>query len=907
MSLKRRAWLTIGAVVLGGAGAVTVAIANPEDPEDRGAKPRKASVHELTLKGTGDSKRALPRTDTDPFSMVGVVWADPEATVDGKAEVRTRSRETGQWSSWLEVHLEQHLGAERDDDEAKLPGMSEPLWVGPSDAVEARVVRADGTAADGLPKGLELSLVDPGVTAKEAAAPGADAQNASFAVEETLTPTPTDSETATETPSGTPSETASESATETAAPTETATETATATPTDTTTPTATPTDTPSPTPTVPTAPPSTVNRPAMTLRAGWGPDKSLATNYSDPEYIEKIQAVFVHHTVGSNDYSCAESAALIRGIYAYHVTPREGYDGWKDIGYNFLVDKCGQIFEGREGGADLPVLGAHTYGFNSYSTGIALLGNFETGKPTTAALNSAARVAAWKLGQYGVSPNGSVTMTAAADTGVYKKGQQATLKTISGHRDGFATVCPGPTLYAKLPAIRTFATGAGRNSAVPTSDFNRDGISDLIVGLPKVSGNDGRVTVLPGSQNGPDAATKRTLDQGSPGVPGGSEAGDYFGYSNAWGDLNGDGHADLVIGAPGEDISQSDNGTVVAMYGPGLTTGKGHAITSSYRVGGDKLGYAVAAGDFNADGMDDVFSVAPGKPGRWWSWDSRSGKAKAGYLNTSAYTGAVGYPTSATGDFNKDGYTDVAVGFRDPGGKARLLWLKGSATGLQRVGVLAAPGGRSLATGDVNGDGASDLVVGQPYNSESGHTAKGGAVTVVYGSTTGLTSTGRKLYHQDTSGVPDSGESGDNLGWSVSVGDVNLDGYADILAGVPGEDVTRSGASRTNAGVALMVRGTASGPTSSGAVLIGQDTTDVPGVTETDDRLGSSVSLADLTGDTRADMVLGADGEDAENGTLLQLDNHVTKGILPSSSVYYGTYQLGSPKGIRIGLNVLTP
>ncbi|QNE75440.1 hypothetical protein F0344_13160 [Streptomyces finlayi] len=903
MSLKRRAWLTIGAVVLGGAGAVTVAIANPDAPEDHGAKPRKASVHELTLKGTGDSRRSLPRTDTDPFSMVGVVWADPEATVDGKAEVRTRSRETGQWSGWLEVHLEQHLGAERDDDEAKLPGMSEPLWVGPSDAVEARVVRADGTAADGLPKGLELSLVDPGVTAKEAAAPGADAQSASFAVEETVTPTPTDSETATATPSETPSETASETAT----PTETATETATATPTDTTSPPATPTDTPSPTPTVPTAPPSTVNRPAMTLRAGWGPDKSLATNYSDPEYIDKVQAVFVHHTVGSNDYSCAESAALIRGIYAYHVTPRSGYDGWKDIGYNFLVDKCGQIFEGREGGADLPVLGAHTYGFNSYSTGIAVLGNFETGKPTPAALNSAARVAAWKLGQYGVSPTGSVTLTAAADTGVYKKGAQATLKTISGHRDGFATVCPGPTLYAKLPAIRAYAAGAGRNSVVPTADFNRDGISDLVVGLPKVSGNAGRVTVVPGSQNGPDAASKRIIDQGSPGVPGGNESYDYFGYSNAWGDLNGDGHADLVIGAPGEDISQSDNGTVVAMYGPGLTTGKGHAITSSYRVGGEKLGYAVSAGDFNADGMDDVFAVAPGKPGRWWSWDSRSGKATAGYLNTTAYTGAVGYPTSATGDFNKDGYTDVAVGFRDPGGKGRLLWLKGSATGLQRVGVLAAPGGRSLATGDVNGDGATDLVVGQPYNSESGHTAKGGAVTVVFGSSTGLTSTGRKLYHQDTYGVPGGGESGDNLGWSVSVGDVDLDGYADILAGLPGEDLTRSGASRTNAGAALMVRGTASGPTSSGAVVISQDTPDIPGVTETDDRLGSSVSLADLTGDTRADMALGADGEDSENGTVLQLDNIAGKGILPSSGYYYGTYQLGAPKGVRIGLNVLAP
>ncbi|MGR8008757.1 FG-GAP-like repeat-containing protein [Streptomyces hypolithicus] len=909
--MKRRAWLTVGAVVLGGAGVVTVAVANPEaDPAQDGLKPRKAKVHSLTFKGSGSEKRDVARTGTEPFSLVGVTWADPDAEIDGKAEVRTRDRETGEWGDWLEVHLDQHLAEERDA-EAKLPGMSEPLWVGPSDAVEGRVLRADGTSSAGLPKGLELTLVDPGVTAKEAKAPGADAQSAAFSVDESATPTtqptPDESVTASETASSTPTptDTATESAS--ATPTDTAPPTDTATPTG--TPTTTPSPTPTPTPTVPTAPPSTVTRPPMTPRTSWGPDKSLAANYSDPEYIEKVQAVFVHHTVDSNNYSCSESPAMVRAIYAYQVTPRAGYEGWKDIGYNFLVDKCGRIFEGREGGADLPVLGAHTYGFNSYSTGVALLGNFETAKPTQPALDSVARVAAWKLGQYGVSATGTVTLTAAADTGKYKTGEKATLNTISGHRDGFATICPGATLYSKLPAIRKFASGAGRNSAIPTTDFNRDGITDLVVGTPKVASSDGSVHILPGGSDGPVAAARRTLNQGSPGVPGTSESDDRFGSSSAYGDLNGDGFADLIVGAPGENgaTGQANTGSVTALYGPGFASGKSYWTPSSTRTASEALGTAVASGDFNADGMSDVFSVAPGAPGRWYAWDSASGAAKSDYLNTAtSYTTAVSYAAATSGDFNRDGYADVAVSFRDTAGKGRVLWLKGSSTGLQRVDMLPTPGGRSLASGDLNGDGYTDLAVGQPSATESGHTAKGGAVTAVFGSSAGLTSAGTKTVHQDTTSVPGTGETGDDMGASVSVGDVDLDGYADILTGLPGENLTRSDVSYVNAGATLLLRSTSTGPTGTGAATYSQDTSGVPGAAETEDRFGSAVSLTDLSGYGRADLAIGADGEDSGNGTVLQLDNSSTSSVVTSSGVYYGTTALGTPAAAAVG-KVLNP
>ncbi|WP_405798217.1 FG-GAP-like repeat-containing protein [Streptomyces sp. NBC_01506] len=877
--MKRRVWLTVGAVVLGGAGVVTVAIANPpESPGKSGPQKRAAEVHTVPLSEGGATERELPSTSTEPFSLVGIGWDSATADIKGTAQVRTREAKSGKWSPWQTLELDSHGP---DTPEGKARGASEPLWVGPSTAVRVRV-----ESGRTLPKNLKLHIVDPGVSAAEAKNPADPVlDNAAFA-EPTDSPTPT--------------------STETSSPTPTPTDTGPPTPTD----TATPGPDPTPTPTKPTAPPSTVKRPPIIERAQWGADESMV---ADPaEYIDKVQAVYIHHTVGSNNYSCAESAAVIRGIMTYHVKT----EGWNDLGYNFLVDKCGRIFEGRGGGVDLPVKGAHTFGFNSYSTGIALLGDFEgdtatgkaAGRPTTAAQQSAARLAAWKLGQYGGNPKGSVTLVAQGDTGKYTEGQQATMSVISGHRDAFATACPGKNLYAKLPAIRDFAAGPGRNSAVPSADFNRDGINDLVAGLPRAASSDGSVTILPGTTDGPGSAARKTLNQGSPGVPGNSEAGDLFGSANAWGDVNGDGYADLIVGSPGENgtTGQTDTGTVAVLNGPGLNSGKGYWTDAATRTAGEKLGATVTSGDFNADGNADILSVAPGKPGRWWAWDGKSGAAKSGYLNSTAYTAATSYASAVSGDFNKDGYADAAINFRDPGGVGRLLWLKGSATGLQRAGVLDARGGRSLAAGDLNGDGYTDLAVGQPSTTESGHTLKGGAVTAVFGSSTGLTSTGRKSFGQDTTGVPDTGETGDDMGASVSVGDVNLDGYDDILTGLPGEDITRSAVARTNAGQVILLRGSSTGPTATGSAAYHQDTTGVPGATETDDRLGSSVSLTDLSGYSRADLAIGADGEDANNGTILQLDNSSTSGIVPSSGLYYGTTALGAPAGLRIG-QVLTP
>ncbi|NYV75727.1 FG-GAP-like repeat-containing protein [Streptomyces sp. UH6] len=884
--MKRRAWITLGAVLLGGGGVATYAMADPPDAApaaEQARDKRPVRVYDLALPGNS-AKKELPRTETRLFSMLGVSWDAAERELDGTAQVRTRSAETGEWSVWKD--LEFH-NSPPEDPTAEMRGASEPLWVGPADGVEVQVVREDGSTS-AMPKGMQVNMIDPGVvTTAETKSTDIELEPAAFAAasEETTAP-------AVDEP--TPPAEATPPAEETTPPAEETTP-----PAEETTPPAGGTTSPAPEPTEtvppkPVAPPSTVTRPPIVSRAQWGADESKV---EDPaEYIEKVDAVFVHHTVGSNSYSCAQSASLVRGVMAYHIET----NGWNDLGYNFLVDKCGQIFEGRGGGADLPVMGAHTYGFNGYSTGIAFLGDFEgvdgqpAGRPSRAALESAARLAAWKLGQYGGDPKGKVTLEAGGDTGVWKKGELATLNVISGHRDGYATACPGATLYAKLGEIRRIAASPLADAAVPTADFNRDGISDLVAGVPRASSSAGSLVVVPGSTDGPDGTLRKVITQSSEGVVGASEAGDNWGASSAWGDLDGDGYADLVVGVPGEDNGVgTDAGALVVLHGPSLT--RTATVRDPVAKAGAKIGTTVAVGDFDADGTADVFSAGTGNGGAWGATLSGKG-TQSGKLTTA--TGAVGYLDAATGDFNRDGYADVALNYRDQSEVGRVTWFKGSATGLTKVSVLSVKGGRSLAVGDVNGNGYDDIVIGQPYTAESGAKA-GGQVTVVPGTSTGFTTTGMKTVHQDTSGVPGSAESGDAMGWSVSAGDYNLDGYADVLTGAPREDITRSG-NRADAGMVFLLKGSSAGLTGTGAIGYTQDTAGIAGATETNDRFGSAVVLQDLSGWGRADLAIGVEGEDSYNGTILQLDSG-SSGVSTSGGVYYGRTVMGTPTGGHLG------
>src|SRR5690606_24702493 len=129
--------------------------------------------------------------------------------------------------------------------------------------------------------------------------------------------------------------------------------------------------------------------------AQWGANEKMRSG--SPSYYE-VHAGFVHHTVNSNNYTKAQVPGIIRSIYAYHTKSR----GWSDIGYNFLVDKFGRIWEGRAGGVDRPVVGAHTLNYNSYSFAMSAIGNFDIAKPGKKVVNAYARLMAWKLSLHGV-------------------------------------------------------------------------------------------------------------------------------------------------------------------------------------------------------------------------------------------------------------------------------------------------------------------------------------------------------------------------------------------------------------------------------------------------------------------------------------------------------------------------
>jgi uncharacterized protein with LGFP repeats len=197
-----------------------------------------------------------------------------------------------------------------------------------------------------------------------------------------------------------------------------------------------------------TVPPRPV--PDVVSRAAWGANESIVRG--TPEYASDVQVLFVHHTAGTNSYSCAESASILRGIQAYHVKSNH----WDDIGYNFLVDKCGTIFEGRKGGISRAVLGAHTMGFNTRSSAVAVLGNFSARGVPARVKQVIAQLAAYKIGAYGNAPAGRVAM-ASSGSDRYAKGSTAMLNRISGHRDTGQTACPGTALYAQLGSIRSIA------------------------------------------------------------------------------------------------------------------------------------------------------------------------------------------------------------------------------------------------------------------------------------------------------------------------------------------------------------------------------------------------------------------------------------------------------------------
>jgi uncharacterized protein with LGFP repeats len=364
--------------------------------------------------------------ETIDFIVAGVTWDIADA--GHVTDVSLRVREDSAWTDWssMEIHDgDEKPGAERVG--------TEPLVSSGADAIQMRIETVDGE----VPAGLELDLIDPGTAETDGKLEPASA--ASPALAQTTQQNGVDSgEPATAEQAFVPS-TAPSTSTSTAAfvpaiqdqqglITGTAQAATTATNTNA----------------------DALLKPAIITRAQWGANESLVQDYGTP--AKDLKAMYVHHTAGSNNYTAAGAYAQIRGIFTYHAKTL----AWGDIGYQFLVDKYGNIFQGRRGSIDKPVQGAQAGGFNTDTIGVSAMGNYDVAAAPAGMVNAIEKVLAWQAYRYGVNPTGSTTLTQRgnAASARWSDGKRVSVPTILGHKVTNTTACPGRYLDAKLPSIR---------------------------------------------------------------------------------------------------------------------------------------------------------------------------------------------------------------------------------------------------------------------------------------------------------------------------------------------------------------------------------------------------------------------------------------------------------------------
>jgi hypothetical protein len=171
-----------------------------------------------------------------------------------------------------------------------------------------------------------------------------------------------------------------------------------------------------------------------------------------------VQAAFVHHTVSLNNYTAQEAPGIVLSICRFH----RNSNGWNDLGYNFLVDKYGVLYEGRAGGINQPVVGAQTQGYNATTTGIANIGDHTSVPQSAQALDAMARLIRWKLPLHGAPTSGTTPLVSAGgSSNKYRAGVTVQVHRVSGHRDTNSTACPGDALYNQLRELRQRVAGAG--------------------------------------------------------------------------------------------------------------------------------------------------------------------------------------------------------------------------------------------------------------------------------------------------------------------------------------------------------------------------------------------------------------------------------------------------------------
>lgn len=593
-------------VAEGGEGVEADVVEVPvvEQLDDRG----EASMDPLAEAGEPDAGGVLYSASGTPsgLAVVGVTWAAGTAPEGTAIVLRTRNGDA--WSDWTSLATEEvasEAEIEQREHSTNLRDGTEPVFIGAVDEVQVAVNEVDGA----YPEDVRLVVVDPG----QEESSGASVANASW---EKASPEPA---------TGIVDESASVS---------------TARSTDASVMTA-------------------ASRPTIYSRAQWGADESIMT--WTPQ-IGRVDGAVVHHTAGSNNYTAEQVPSVIRGIYTYHAKSR----GWGDIGYNFLVDKYGRIWEGRAGGIERAIVGGHAVGVNSQTFGLSLMGNYDQASVPSAAMSAMSRLIAWKLSLHGVPAGGTAVIDGR------------NMPAVIGHRDVAQTACPGANLYPRLGELRSAA--ASQQGSLPFRTIDRDLDGDARPDL--VVERDGSVSLL----------TAHGWRWGRPTV---ESSGWTSGTLVAAGDWNRDGRGDLLW--------RDGAGRLYLL----ARTASGWAPRQQIGQGWSGMNALVGGHDWSGDGVPDLLARRA-SDGTLWLYpnDGRGGFGSPrqvgwGWQNMSAIT-MIGTVRSGPALVARNG-------------EGRLITYLGDGRG-GFAGTISHGRGWDamtsvLGVGDASGDGHADIVV----------------------------------------------------------------------------------------------------------------------------------------------------------------------------------------------------